>query len=317
MENNINATPIQKSKPEIIEVSKEPNFTHLVLSGGGFMGSVYLGAFSYLRQETDLLKNIKTFIGTSVGSVIATALVLDIPMNDIEKYWKYMFNEETLLYDIDIINIFNIFNEYGIDDGKRCTNNLKEVLKEITFLDLAKKTGKDLIICATNALNMEATYFSVNTTPNVLVIDAINASCAIPFIGKPIKIGDTYYIDGLVTNNFPVSIIPNNILSTNILLMNLISNYTQETHELSFPVLLSNVLNTMLKNPGILETYKNKYKYYVEFPNIPTSSFTYKIIEDKIYICTSIEKIDKCFELGYKTMYSKMKLWTNNNNHVS
>ena len=27
----------------------------------------------------------------------------------------------------------------------------------------------------------------------------------------------------------------------------------------------------------------------------------------KIYICTSSEKLDKCFEIGYETMYSKIK----------
>jgi len=305
--NNINAIDIQYDKQEI---SKAPNFTHLVLGGGGFMGAVYLGAFSFLSQETEIFKNIKTYIGTSVGALFATALVLEIPMNEIEKYWKYIFNEDTLLFDINIMNIFNLFNDYGLDSGLRCIENIKTHLKEITFLDLAKKTGKDLIICATNALTMESVYFSVDTTPNVLVFDAINASCAIPIINKPIKIGDTYYIDGGVIDHIPVSIIPKNVSTNNILLMSLVFNIVPVTTEFTFPILLSNIMNTLIKNPGLLDIYKNKYKYYIEFTNIPVRSLEYKIVEDKMYICTSIEKIDKCFEIGYKTMFLKYKSWT-------
>lgn len=311
MENNeSNAIDIKYSKQEHIEVSKKPNFTHLILGGGGFMGAVYTGAFSYLYQQKELTKNIKTVIGTSVGSVFATAFVLDIPMKEIEKYWKYIFNENTKLYDIDVINFLTIFDTLGIDDGMRSIQIFADYLKQMTFLDISKKTGKDLIICATNAHNMKATYFSVNTTPNVLVIDAVNASCAIPILVKPVRIGDTYYIDGGITDDLAINAIPDHISSDNILIMSLSGCGITETKELSFPLLISNILTTFITNPGRTDIFKKKYKYYIPFTNIPIESVQYKIIDDKIYIHTICDKLDKCFEIGYETMYLKIKEWS-------
>lgn len=306
MENNeSNAIEKEEIPPKI------PNFTHLIMGGGGFMGTVYIGALSYLYQEPELIKNIKTVIGTSVGSVFATAFVLDIPMIEIETYFKYIFNEETKLYDINIVNFLNIFETYGLDDGKRCFTHIIDHVKQMTFLDIAKKTGKDLIICATNAHNMKATYFSVNTTPNVLVLDAVNASCAIPILMKPVKIGDTYYVDGSITDDLPIQVIPNSVSCDNILIMSLSGCDAPETKDISFPLLLFNILSTFVKNPAIKYIYKSKYKYYIHFCNIPIPAVSYILEKDNIYICTNIDKLDKCFEIGYETMYSKIKEWLN------
>jgi predicted patatin/cPLA2 family phospholipase len=189
-----------------------------------------------------------------------------------------------------------------------CNGNAKEQL----LANNRNKTGKDLIICATNALNMKATYFSVNTTPNVLVIDAVRASCAIPLIIKPVKIGDTYYIDGCITDDLPIKIIPKNIPKDNILIMSLRSCDLPETKELSLPLLITNILSTIISNPALINIYEKNYKYYIPIKDIPINSVNYIIENDNMYLCEDIESMNKCFELGYKTMYLKIKEWTQN-----
>ena len=131
---------------------------------------------------------------------------------------------------------------------------------------------------------------------------------------KPVKIGDTYYVDGGITENIPLSCIPENIDFNNILILNLVSPDVVPLKELNLPILLLNIMQTILKNQTLSFIYKKKYKYYVEFVNIPIKAVEYIVKDDKIYICTSIEKLEKCFEIGYETMYSKIKEWKVMNN---
>lgn len=289
--------------------AKHPNFTHMVLGGGGMLGIVYIGAFRYLYENPELIVNIKTVIGTSIGAFFAIAFVLNISISDIENFWNDFLNENTKKFDIDIIQIFNLFNTLGLDDSTRPLEIIIKNLNNLTFLDLAKKTGKDLIICATNAHTMKAVYFSVDNTPNVMVSDALFASASLPIINKPVKIGETFYIDGGVTENVPISCIPENIDSNNILILNLDSPDIEPLKELNLPLLLINILQTLLKNKAVTIMYNKKYKYYVEFNNIPVKAVEYIVKDDKIYICTCIEKLEKCFEIGYETMYLKIKEW--------
>ena len=293
-------------------ITHKPIFTHLVLGGGGMMGAVYIGVFRYLYERPELIKNIKTVIGTSVGAVFAIIFVLNIPIFEIELFWKTFLNEKNKHYDIDLINVFNIFYTNGLDSNERPLQIILKYIKDITFLDLAKKTGKELVICATNAYTMKPIYFSVDTTPNVLVSDAIYASCAVPLLLKPIKIGDIHYIDGGVSDNVPVSYISKNILYDNILILSLESNSPEKIQEINLPILLLNTILTLIQNSTLQNIYNKRYKYFVAFKNIPVKAVDFKVLEEKLYICTSLEKLDKCFEIGYETMYLKVQDWIHN-----
>jgi len=295
----------------IPKIPKGPNFTHIVFSGGGMKGAIYIGVLRYLYQEPELIKNINTIVGTSVGALFGIAFLLNIPLIEIEEYWKDLFDVTTKNFDISLANIFNIYDTCGLDNNMRSLKLIMKYIQKITFIDLAKKTGKDLILCATNAHTMKPVYFSVNTTPNVLVSDALLASASLPLIMKPVQIGDTYYTDGGITDNIPVSCISSIIATDNILVISLQNIENNLMKKLNFPILLLNILLTLISNPGLIDIYKQKYKYFVDF-DIPLSSLEYIIDENNLYLCTNIELIDKCFEIGYKTMYLKIKQWRNN-----
>ena len=309
--NNLEFNNIHKI-PKIPKIPKNPNFTHIVFSGGGMKGAVYIGVLRYLYQEPEMVKNIKTIIGTSIGALFGIAFVLNIPLIEIEEFWKELFDVNNKQFDISLVNILNIYDTCGLDNNTRSLNLILKYIKKTNFIDLAKQTGKDFIVCATNAHTMKPVYFSVNTTPNVLVSDALFASASLPLVMKPIQIGDIYYTDGGITDNIPVSCIPNNISTNNILVISLQNDESNIMQKLNFPILLLNILLTLISNPGLIDIYKQKYKYYVDFTNVPINSLEYIIDENNLYLCTSIEILDKCFEIGYKTMYLKIKEWKNN-----
>ena len=58
--------------------------TFLVLSGGSFKGLAYVGVIQALHK-LNILKNINTFIGTSIGSIFAFLLSLNSYVEEIEE----------------------------------------------------------------------------------------------------------------------------------------------------------------------------------------------------------------------------------------
>ena len=284
-------------------------FTHLVLGGGGMMGAVYIGAFKLLYSKPELIKSIKTVIGTSVGAIFGAAFILQIDIDEIELFWKNILDKDTCVYDINIMDFFNIFETLGLDDNKRSMEILYKYIKHLTFRDLAKKTGKELIICATNAYTMEPVYFSVNTTPNVLVYDAIQASCALPLLYKPINIGNMYYVDGGISDNIPIYCIPKNVNYDSILILSLKNKGVAKTDKLELPTLLLNTLMTLLINKTLFILYEKRYTYFVAFENIPIRGVEFITKDDKLFICTSLENLDACIQIGYNTMSEKLIAW--------
>ena len=117
-------------------------FTHLVLSGGGMSGLVYLGTLRYLQQE-GYDKHIKHIAGTSIGAFFAAVFALDISMGELEQRVKKFINNRqncTIPCSLDVL--FAMPNTLGIDDSQRLVTMLDDILSKLTFLELSKKTGK-------------------------------------------------------------------------------------------------------------------------------------------------------------------------------
>ena len=78
-----------------------PNIEHIVLSGGGH-GFSYLGAFSELIKYKYIdIKKIKSMYATSVGSIFASILLLNIDINVVIDYfidrpWHELYNFEKI-----------------------------------------------------------------------------------------------------------------------------------------------------------------------------------------------------------------------------
>mgnify|MGYP003344579892 CR=1 FL=1 len=64
----------------IITIRMSITFTHLVLSGGGLSGLLYLGSLRYLQQEKYDVQ-IKHIAGTSIGAFFGTAFGLGISIS--------------------------------------------------------------------------------------------------------------------------------------------------------------------------------------------------------------------------------------------
>jgi predicted acylesterase/phospholipase RssA len=156
-----------------------------------------------------LASDIRHISGTSIGAFFATALALNIPYPELEELMREFCTKK---HTFSTAQILNIFTSFGIDNGDFMVEALRKYIQKITdgaddisFIDLSKRTGKNLVICANRIETMKAFYFCVDTTPSVGILEACTASMAVPMFICPKKIGEFHYSDGATNDNTPTA----------------------------------------------------------------------------------------------------------------
>jgi hypothetical protein len=184
--------------------------TVVVFAGAGTKGIFgYLGPV-YGLQVMDWFENVHTFAGTSIGSIFAFSQCLDIPAKYLMKL-AWSLNLSSYLRELSITSFLQ--KGYGVETSLLRPFILKILhfrfpeREDITFEELFKLSGKYFVCNAVEKNNL-ATHviFSVENTPKHSVIEAIEKSCALPLLFKPLKDkkNDKEYIDGGLINNFLV-----------------------------------------------------------------------------------------------------------------
>ena len=229
------------------------DYSHFVISGGGLYGVCMLGVLRYLYIENKL-KNVKYVAGNSIGSFFALAFCLNIEVIDLENIIKDIIYDNNII--IDKSNLGNVFLYNGILDLNIILNKLRKYINskyninDITFIELSKKFGKNLYISTTNINTGDNVIFSTDNYPNISIFDATCASMSIPYFAIPVKINNEYYVDGLLTNNFPLNIFKN-VHKDNILgiVIKISSNYSlKKIENISFTNFNKRMLEILLTN---------------------------------------------------------------------
>ena len=201
---------------------KNMNITHLVLSGGGMRGVIFVGALRYLYLN-NMHNNIKHIAGCSIGSLIGLMFALKLTIYEMEEVLYGCMKDNDLCF-LSIKKYIRLITEFGLFDTQVMIKHLKIIIKKrypdrcdgtnesgdisetITFAQLSKSFGVNMYISCTNINTCDNEIFSIEKTPDVCVYKACSASMSIPLLFKPINIGDYYYYDGGLTNNFPIKI---------------------------------------------------------------------------------------------------------------
>ena len=188
-------------------------YKNLVLSGGSIKAVAFIGCIQYL-EEHDMLSSIMTYVGSSAGAIFCFLVVMGYTSAEIAVLIKEALKDYQD-YNVDIDRILDVYENAGIDNGEFFTQMIakwishKYKASDITFMDIAKLTGKNLVICSSDIANREEFYFSLDTTPNTSVIFALRASIALPLIFEPVKMSDDrgmdrIFVDAGLFNNFPI-----------------------------------------------------------------------------------------------------------------
>jgi len=291
-------------------------YSHIVFTGGGLSGLSYLGIIRYL-QENDYHKYVHEVSGSSIGAFVACLFAMNIMPDEIESYLKAFFKEDENISFSMLDSIMSITDTYGLDSGKRMIKPIKHFMKKkygwteetINFRDFVKKTGVNIVICATNIDTRMPVYFNVDNTPDVCIFDAIQASMSVPIMMAPVNINGEKYIDGGITDNNPVAGFrksgQNRIL---IVVASPIIPFDLKPD--NFISYISIVLQVMINNSFNIEKLKHMCTSYeaVMLDKTPLPFVKLDTYDDgTIKIEVTDDDIDNSIAYGYTTMYNFIK----------
>ena len=295
--NNYDNIPIYKNGKQYEKINiKDKGIRNIILSGGGIKGFAHIGALKAL-EDNNINNCITTIAGTSIGAIISLLYVIGYTPDEM-----YETAIKLNMKEFKNINFSNLLNEYGLDNGKRITNLLsnlmkkKRIKKNITFLELYEKTGINLIVTGVCINNMKAEYFSHESHPKMKVINAIRISFSIPGYFTPAKYKKKMYIDGACIDNYPIHLFDND--ETIGIYLYSSSNYINEFNNLE--EYFTRIIQCLIEG---FDT--NSTRNY--------SRSTIKIDLEQVGMLDfdiNIEEINKIKQIGYNSTYNYLK---NNN----
>jgi len=170
---------------------------YVVFSSGALGGLSLIGCWQAL-EELNISNNVKGMAGCSMGSVIATLASLNYSTNQMKTIALNVHYED---YSDHSLRSFS--ETYGIESGRRLIRLLDRLIKfktghkeRLTFKEHWRITGRQLWINATHVETSKCEYYSVYTTPDMIITDAIRRSISIPFLFSAIKTETGTYVDG-------------------------------------------------------------------------------------------------------------------------
>jgi len=279
---------------------------NLVLGGGGLRGIGFLGAINYLN-ESNLLNDVETFIGTSMGSILAVLLSIGYSSNDLYIFSSnFNFSKLQPLFDID-----SLLTNYGLDDGVRAMYIIKQLIKtkinlvDPTFIELYNLTHKKLIISASCVTDQCVNYFDYINNPDMKVLLAIRMSISIPIIFKPVTYQNKLYIDGGMCDNFPIHLVQDALNET--IGISIMKNGNTEGKIKNIFNYLSIILDLGIftKNYNDIEKYKK---------NVIPIIIPGELLED---FNITKEKITEYYSYGYDCAKKFIDTFYNSNDNIS
>jgi predicted acylesterase/phospholipase RssA len=223
----------------------------LVLGPGGMKVFLELGALLKL-DSVDMLKNVHTYIGCSIGSLVALLLVSGYkPIEIINDLFG-----ENIAEIFSFSNIELIWKNSGLLDPKtieeRINSKILEKFGKIPTLEqLYYFTGLNFISVTLNITKDQVEHLSKDTEPGLSCVKAVMMSMNVPGIFYQIVYKNCFYIDGALGNPYPIDIMDdgrNKILGISVVEKN---DFSTDIHvQYIFKIIYSsmNQLKIRIKN---------------------------------------------------------------------
>ncbi len=248
-----------------------PREISLCLSGGAAKGAFHLGIINVLQEHGI---EIKAISGTSIGALIGASLASGKTPKEILETLKSKEFKKTFLFS------FGKGYLYSVDMKSPVLSKLTD---KLTFEEL----NIPLEIAITNTQTTEAEYYNSGDK----LIESIIASCAISPIIEPQNIDGVLYVDGGITDNFPVERLkkyPYEILGVNLY------PHTQKPPT-SLLGWLKKIVFIAWQSPNLAKRHECDYYISSELLN-EINMFSFK-------------DLDKAYQLGRREMKRKQYIW--------
>lgn len=184
---------------------------NLAFKGGGVLGIAYAGVIKVLEDQ-NVLQSVEKVAGTSAGAITAALLSLNYNATEI-----YNIVNSTNFADFeDDKDFLRVVTKYGLYKGDALLAWVEQQVvnkglpASATFTDFKNHGCRDLTVFSTDINIKGLKVFSFETSPNVVVAEAVRASMSIPLFFDAYTFrnnipDDHMYVDGGMIYNFPIT----------------------------------------------------------------------------------------------------------------
>jgi NTE family protein len=183
-----NPTKQKKQTQKESAMSPQKKFTGLCLSGGGALGFAHIGALQAM-EEHDLTADYIS--GTSMGSSVGVMYAAGYSPKQIMEIII-----ENKVYKVAKLIAFNRKAKGGFAKHAKLQDLLEKYIPENSFESLPKR----LSVCCVDIRQGKVCYFNSGGNLREYVI----ASASIPYVFEIKQVDGVDYVDGGVSNHFPV-----------------------------------------------------------------------------------------------------------------
>jgi len=181
----------------------------LVFCGGGTRCLIFVEALVEL-EKAGVLQDVTEYWGTSAGAFVA--LVMSLAKSPAKIKPVIETTNFTNFRDMDIVNLLNIANTWGLDSGKSLTAEISRVIEELvagsSFYTLSDVPALSVVVSDLN--RRESLVLNGSTHPTTRIVDAVRASMGLPMFYCPYKDPESggLWIDGALRANFAWNLLP-------------------------------------------------------------------------------------------------------------
>lgn len=165
-------------------LGRQPAKTGIALGGGGARGFILLGAIKALHEEGIFFDGIA---GTSAGAIAGALIAGGKKPEEAHEILKKKNFFGYSKFQIPKIGLFSL-------DG------LYQVIQNEIEAELIEDLDIPFYASATNLNTGKIEYLNTGS-----LAKAVTASSSIPFLFKPVQIGDNKYSDGGIVDNLPIT----------------------------------------------------------------------------------------------------------------
>ncbi len=231
-----------------------------------------------------MMSTFTTFVGTSAGALLALMLVLGLRSDDMLRFIKDKFIKRKC-HELDVDQVIDFAETWGLDNGSRIMAMVSDMIStvtgesDMTFIQLAKHTGKNLVVCVSNVSIGTHEFMSLESTPDMSVLTALRMSMSVPVVFTPVHANGMIYVDGGMFDNFPIDHCVN---------PNLSSSSSSSIETLGLDISFNNNVDFMGCSPpaklsSITEYFVTMMYSMISRSNVTTREFYKRCLASKEY----------------------------------
>ena len=187
---------------------------YISCAGGAHKGILYIGAIRALHDHferyhkisfaTFCREHVRGFAGTSVGSLVALAFMLNIAADDVMETFAPLLSD--LMSNTDVTKMFT---KFGVDSGEMIKLTTRRMLsraglaEDTTMGKLESLLRAEFVCVTTNLSRQQVVYLTGKSHPALSVVDAVYMSACIPFVFVPVELDGEMFVDGGFCDNIP------------------------------------------------------------------------------------------------------------------